>query len=57
MTLGEIYQKIGDDGWRFVCDADLAKQSLAKHAWRRAIVLTPNGVVWQSWWCAFDLEE
>jgi hypothetical protein len=46
VTLGETYKRVGEDGWRFVCDHDLAVQSLAKHAWRR-------GNAWRS----FHLEE
>ena len=63
MSLGETYQRVGDDGWRFVTDAELAMQSLAKHAWRRALVLAPNaardgvGLAWATWWVAFSLEE
>lgn len=63
MSLGETYQRVGADGWRFVTDAELAMQSLAKHAWRRALVLTPDrtgtavGVAWTSWWCALSLED
>lgn len=63
MSLGETYQRVGADGWRYVTDAELAMQSLAKHAWRRALVLAPNrqgndvGVVWASWWCALSLED
>lgn len=55
MSIGETYQRIGDDGWRYVTDVELAMQSLAKHAWRRA--LGPGPVVWQSWWCALSLED